>query len=60
VADDFQRLLAGYRRAHRLLDILGVTYSLGIHGLISAVRSHRPPTGRREAPPDDRLQRTIQ
>ena len=31
MADDFQRLLAGDRRAHHLLDIPGVSYFQGIH-----------------------------
>ena len=31
MADDLQRLLAGDRRAHHLLDILGVTYFESIH-----------------------------
>src|SRR5712691_5137340 len=31
MADDFQRLLAGYRRAHRLLDILGIAYFQSVH-----------------------------
>src|SRR5260370_41463041 len=32
MADNFQRLLAGYRRAHRLLDILGIAYFQSVHG----------------------------
>jgi len=31
MADDFQRLLAGYRRAHRLLDIPGIAYFQSVH-----------------------------
>jgi len=31
VADDFQRLLAGNCRAHRVLDIFGVAYLQGVH-----------------------------
>jgi hypothetical protein len=31
MADDLQRLLAGDRRAHRLLDIPGVTYFQSVH-----------------------------
>src|SRR5437660_9002849 len=31
MADDFQRLLAGDRRAHRLLDILGIAYFQSVH-----------------------------
>jgi hypothetical protein len=33
VADDFERLLRGNRRPHRLLDIGRVTYFQDIHGL---------------------------
>src|SRR3977135_3160979 len=36
MADDFQRLLAGKRRAHHLLDILGVTYFQGVHDIESS------------------------
>src|SRR5260370_36546725 len=31
MADDFQRLLAGYRRPHRLLDIPGIAYFQSVH-----------------------------
>ena len=58
MADDLQRLLAGDRRPHHLLDVLGVTYLESVHG-VTLVRCHRPPPGRREAPPDDRLRREI-
>src|SRR5258708_8402384 len=32
MADNFRRWLAGYRRAHRLLDILGIAYFQSVHG----------------------------
>jgi hypothetical protein len=32
MADDLQRLLAGNRRAHHLLDVPGITYFESIHG----------------------------
>ena len=41
MADDLERLLAGDRRAHHLLDILGVTYFQGIHGSRSKSRKVR-------------------
>ncbi len=31
MADDLERLFAGDRRAHRLLDVLGVSYFQGVH-----------------------------
>ncbi len=33
MADDFQRLVAGNRRAHHLLDILGIAYFESVHPL---------------------------
>ena len=39
MADDFQRLLAGDRRAHRVLDILGVAYFEGVHETIYLLSS---------------------
>jgi hypothetical protein len=37
VTDDFKRLVAGDRRAHHLLDILGIAYFQGIHTIRLAV-----------------------
>jgi hypothetical protein len=45
MADDFQRLLAGDRRAHRLFDILGVTHFQGIHADRLAFTPIRPKPG---------------
>jgi hypothetical protein len=33
MADDFQRLVAGNRRAHHLLDIPGIAYFESVHAL---------------------------
>ena len=60
MADDFQRLFAGERRAHHLLDIGCITYFQGIHAFISALCCHHPPPGLARGEPDDRLRRTIQ
>jgi hypothetical protein len=40
MANDFERLLAGQSRAHRLLDILGVTYFQSVHEFRSGLYCH--------------------
>jgi hypothetical protein len=37
--DDFQRLVAGNRRAHHLLDIPSVAYFQSVHGFICSLLS---------------------